>query len=149
MCTLTVPVASGPSTLKCMWKCVVPNLSTFTECANGLALAHLLDVGSPYAMILLDGPSSSRHRESALTRSTAWLNCLVFESAANNSWYRKYDTAIVPIAPAVTRRKLKLCCVVRAAFSPIMRIIRISLGRQARASYQCSTRTNCIDHRRL
>lgn len=83
-------------TLKCIRKCSAPVLSlrrvdllasqrscesyTVSAHAIGRALAHLLDVGSPKARILLSLPSTSLTRESALILSTARLNCRVLLS---------------------------------------------------------------------
>lgn len=58
---------------------------TVSAHAIGPALAHLLEVGSPKARILLSVPSNSLTRESALILSTARLNCRVLLSEEKTS----------------------------------------------------------------
>lgn len=52
ICRLTTPARSDPSTLKCINRCSAPVPSLRNVEAIGLALAHLLDVGSPNARIV-------------------------------------------------------------------------------------------------
>lgn len=57
--------------------------------AMGPALAHLPDVGSPYALIFFALPNISMHRGSFLTWSAALLNWLILLSGANTSVYSR------------------------------------------------------------
>jgi len=132
-----------------MIKCSVPywsfrivDLNEMLECeqpwwresyAIGLALLHLFQVGSPYAVIFLLFPSNSVHRESFLTWSNALLKWLVLLSSEKTSVYMKYATPpytmlvtvkllfsprlAVRIAPTMMKLKLNVCCVALAAFS--------------------------------
>jgi hypothetical protein len=68
-----------------MRKCVVPKRSVSAEWAKGRARAHLLEVGSPYAVIWDEGPRRARHSGDDFIRLTAALNWTVEESEARSS----------------------------------------------------------------
>lgn len=111
--------------------------------ARGLARCHLLFVSSPWAIIFLASPKSSRQRSSFLILSMALLNCTVLLLGEKTSVQRTYptppcyiglecirrprgqcahvDVLTVSTRPTRTSPKLKLCCVARAAFSGIER----------------------------
>lgn len=63
----------------------MPKRSVSVEWAKGRARAHLLEVGSPYAVIWDEGPRSARHSGDDFMRLTAALNCTVEESGARSS----------------------------------------------------------------